>query len=184
MQQASTKDILFKVSGSDILYCDVLAYGNRGGLYGDFVDDIGLQIIELGKNKKSEKIIVESDLRGTSSESAFAILPKGNYIARLSHRQNLDGKKTAVPFKLEFDTKTFKKSSVVPNDPLFSNDNNKNHILIHHLLIYLLPENPVLIQNYLRFTTQCKTWSTGSIHNVLQSGSLIVPLSFFLFFPI
>jgi len=120
VQQASAKDVRFKVSGSDILYCDVRAYGNKGGLYGDFVDDIGLQIIELGKNKKSEKIIIESDLRGTSSESVFAILPKGNYVARLNHRQNLDGKKIAVPFKLEFDTKTFKKTSVVPNDPLFS----------------------------------------------------------------
>ena len=120
VQQASSKDVRFKVSGSDILYCDVWAYGNKGGLYGDFVDDIGLQIIELGKNKKSEKIILESDLRGTSSESVFAVLPKGNYVARLNHRQNLDGKKIAVPFKLEFDTKTFKKTSVVPNDPLFS----------------------------------------------------------------
>lgn len=120
VKQASTVNVRFKVNGSDILYCDIRAYGNEGGFYGAFGDDISLQIIESSKKKKSEKVIVESDLRGIHSESVFAILPKGNYIARLNHKQNLDGKKTASPFKLEFDTKSFKKTSVVPNDPLFS----------------------------------------------------------------
>lgn len=120
VKQASTTNVHFKVNGRDVLYCDVWAYGNKGGYLGDFGDDIELQIIELGKKKKSEKVIVESDLRGTDSEHVFAILPKGNYVARLNHKQNLDRKKTAVPFKLEFDTKTFKKESIVPDDPLFS----------------------------------------------------------------
>ena len=114
----STVDVHFKVKGRDLLYCDVYAYP-KGRPFGDFSDDIGLEIIRLGGKKKSEELIVESDLRGSSWESAFAILPKGKYVARVAHKQNLDGKKAATHFNLEFDSKTFKKTSVVPNDPLF-----------------------------------------------------------------
>ena len=115
----SAVDVHFKVKGRDLLYCDVYAYP-KGRPYGDFDDDIGLEIIRLGGKKQPEELIVESDLRGGSWESAFAILPKGKYIARVTHKQNLDGKKAATHFDLKFDSKTFKKSSVVPNDPLFS----------------------------------------------------------------
>ena len=120
VEHASATDVHFKVNGNDIFYCDLWAYGSKGDwLYGDFGDDISLQLIESGKKKKTERVIFESDLRGTSAELLRAVLQKGNYIARLNHKQNLDGQKTASPFKLEFDTKTFKQTSVVPNDPLF-----------------------------------------------------------------
>ena len=120
LKQASTTDVHFKVKGRDTLYCDIYAYGNRGGLYGDFGDDIDLEILRVNQKKKTEQLVVESALRGAGFELAFAILPKGNYIARLRHKQDLDGKNTASKFNLEFDSKTFKKISVVPNDPFFS----------------------------------------------------------------
>ena len=116
----SAVDVYFRVKGRDLLYCDVYAYP-KGRPYSDFNDDIGLEIIRLNGKKKSEELIVESDLRGGSWESAFTILPKGKYIARVRHKQNLDGKKKATRFDLEFDSKTFKETSVVPNDPLFPN---------------------------------------------------------------
>ena len=115
----SSIDVHFKVKGRDLLYCDI--YTNpKGNPYGDFDDDIGLEIIRLGGKKKSEALIVESDLRGRWSESVFAILPKGKYVARVTHKQNLDDKNSVTKFDLIFDSKTFKKTSVVPNDPLFS----------------------------------------------------------------
>jgi len=120
VEHESATDVHFKVKGNDIFYCDIWAYGSKGDwLYGDFGDDISLQLIESGKKKKTERVIFESDLRGTSAEVLRAVLQKGNYIARLNHKQNLDGQKTVSPFKLEFDAKTFKQTSVVPNDPLF-----------------------------------------------------------------
>ena len=95
----SAVDVYFKVKGRDLLYCDVSAYP-KGRPYGDFNDDIALEIIRLNGKKKSEELIVESDLRGGSWESTFTILSKGKYIARVRHKQNLDGKKKATRFNL------------------------------------------------------------------------------------
>jgi len=119
VKESSATDVRFKVKGSDILYCDIYAYSKDGGRFGDFGDDVSLEIIRTDNKTNSEELVIESDLRGAFSESAFAILPKGQYIARISHKQNLDGKNNSTKFKLEFDAKTFKQTSVVPNDPLF-----------------------------------------------------------------
>ena len=91
----SAVDVHFRVKGGDLLYCNIYAYP-KGRPFGDFDDDIGLEIIRLGAKRKPEELIVESDLRGSSWENAFAVLPKGNYITRVTHKQNLDSKRGAT----------------------------------------------------------------------------------------
>ena len=56
VEHSSATDVHFKVNGNDIFYCDIWAYGSKGDwLYGDFGDDISLQLIESGKKKKTER---------------------------------------------------------------------------------------------------------------------------------
>ena len=86
----SAVDVYFRVKGRDLLYCDVYAYP-KGRPYSDFNDDIGWKYCLNGK-KKSEELIVKSDLRGGSWDT-FAILPKENTLQESGTKQNLGGKK-------------------------------------------------------------------------------------------
>ena len=46
VENLSAVDVYFRVKGRDLLYCDVYAYP-KVRPYGDFNDDIGLEIIRL-----------------------------------------------------------------------------------------------------------------------------------------
>ena len=90
------------------------------GYYSNLKDDVSLSLIQKNTGSGKESLVAESDLRGNDSEDIFAILNKGDYILRVKHRQDLDGNKQATQFELGFDTKTFKETSIVPNDPMLS----------------------------------------------------------------
>ena len=83
-----------------------------------------MKIISLNEKNKPETSIVERDLRGGTFETAFVLLSKGEYVARVTHKQNLNGKKSPIHVDLEFDSKTFKKTyRFLPQNPCIAKAN-------------------------------------------------------------